>query len=98
MKTVSLKVKTSMEGGPSPSDQWKTMARQALDNVRVKSVRSWQNKRQIASRPAGPPWPGRSHKTELAGGGGDAMQAKGKKLGQGVSMKSLKGAHFEVEF
>ena len=29
--------------------------------------------------------------------GGDAMQAKGKKLGQGVSMKSLKGTHFEVE-
>ena len=34
---------------------------------------------------------------ELAGGDGDTMQAKGKKLGQGVSMKSLKGAHFEVE-
>ena len=42
-------------------------------------------------------WPGRRHKTELAGGGGDAMQGKGKKLSQGVSMKSLKGARFEVE-
>ena len=29
--------------------------------------------------------------------GGDAMQIKRKKLSQGVSMKSLKGAHFEVE-
>jgi len=26
------------------------------------------------------------------------MQVKGKKLGHGVSMKSLKGAHFEVNF
>ena len=34
---------------------------------------------------------------KFASGGGDAMQAKGKKLGQGVSMKGLKGAHFEVE-
>ena len=40
---------------------------------------------------------GRRHKAELVGGGGDAMQAKGKKLSQGVSMKSLKGAHFEME-
>ena len=44
----------------------------------------------------GPLWLGRRHKAELAGGGGDAMQAKGKKLGQGVLMKSLKEAHFEV--
>ena len=44
------------------------------------------------------PWPGRRHhKAEFAGGGGDVMQAKRKKLGQRVSMKSLKGAHFEVE-
>jgi len=43
------------------------------------------------------PWPGRRHKAELAGGGGDVVQAKRKKLSQGVSMKSLKGAHFEVE-
>ena len=43
------------------------------------------------------PWPGRRHKAEFAGGGGDAMQDKRKKLGQEVSMKSLKGAHFEVE-
>ena len=35
---------------------------------------------------------------EFAGGGGDTMQDKRKKLGEGgVSMKSLKGAHFEVE-
>ena len=27
------------------------------------------------------PWLGRHHKAELAGGGDDAMQAKGKKLG-----------------
>jgi len=72
------------------------MTRQTLNNVRVKSVRPWQNKRRIASRPAGPPWPRRRHKAELAGGG-DAMQAKGKKLSQRVSIKSLKGAHFEVE-
>ena len=44
------------------------------------------------------PWPRRRHKAELAGGGSDAMQVKGKKLGHGVSMKSLKGAHFEVDF
>jgi len=44
------------------------------------------------------PWLGRGHKAEFTGGGGDAMHAKGKKLGQRVSMKSLKGAHFEVEF
>ena len=44
------------------------------------------------------PWPERRHKAEFAGDGGDAMQAKGKKLGQQrVSMKSLKGAYFEVE-
>ena len=43
-------------------------------------------------------WPGRRHKAKFTGGGGDAMQAKRKKLGQRVSMKSLKGAHFEVEF
>jgi len=43
------------------------------------------------------PWPGRHHKAEFADGGSDAMQAKGMKLGQGVSMKSLKGAYFEVE-
>ena len=72
------------------------MAQQALDNVRVKSVRPWQNKRRIASRPTGPPWPRRHHKAELAGGG-DAMQAKGKKLSQRVSIKSLKGAHFVVK-
>jgi len=34
---------------------------------------------------------------EFADGGGDAIQAKRKKLGKGVSMKSLKGVHFEVE-
>ena len=45
----------------------------------------------------GGPWPGRRHKAELASGGSDAMQLKRKKLGQGVSMKSLKGAYFEVE-
>jgi len=40
----------------------------------------------------------RRHKAKFAGDDGDAMQAKGKKLGQsGVSMKSLKGAHFGVE-
>jgi len=98
VKTVSLKVKTSIEGGASPSDRWKTMARQAPDNVHVKSVRLWQNKRQIALRPIGPPWPGRRHKAELAGGGGDAIQAKRKKLSQGVSMKSLKRAYYEMEF
>ena len=43
-------------------------------------------------------WPGRRHKAEFAGGGGDAMQVKGKKVSQGVLMKSLKGAYFEVEF
>jgi len=43
------------------------------------------------------PWPGRRHKAEFAGGDGDAMQAKGKKLGQGASIKSLKGAHLKVE-
>jgi len=42
------------------------------------------------------PWSGRRHKLELTDGGGDAMQVKGKKLDQGVLMKSLKGAHFEV--
>ena len=40
--------------------------------------------------------PRRRHKAELADGGGDAMQAKGKKLSKRVSMKSLKGAHFKV--
>jgi len=34
---------------------------------------------------------------KLAGGGGDAMQSKGKKLSKRVSMKSSKGAHFVVE-
>jgi len=43
------------------------------------------------------PWPGRRHKAEFAGGGGDAMQAKEKKLGQRVSKKIMKGAHFEVQ-
>ena len=44
------------------------------------------------------PVAGRRHKAEFAGGGGDAMQTTKKKLGQGgVSIKSLKGAHFEVE-
>ena len=43
------------------------------------------------------PWSGRHHKVKFAGGSGDAMQVKGKKLGQEVSIKSLKGAHFEVE-
>jgi len=43
------------------------------------------------------PWPGRRHKAEFAGDGGDVMQAKGKKLGQGVSMQSFKGTHFKVE-
>ena len=42
-------------------------------------------------------WPGRRHKAKFFGGDGDAMQANGMKLDQGVSMKSLKGAHFEVE-
>jgi len=37
-------------------------------------------------------------KAESTCGGSDAMQAKGKKLGQTVSMKNLKGAYFEVEF
>ena len=32
------------------------------------------------------------HKAKFAGGGGDAMHVKGKKLGQGVSMESLKGS------
>ena len=40
---------------------------------------------------------GRGHRAEFAGGDGDAMQVKGKKLGQEVSIKSLKGTHFEVE-
>ena len=40
---------------------------------------------------------GRRHKEELAGGSGDAMQAKEKKLTQEVSMKNFKGAHFKVE-
>ena len=40
---------------------------------------------------------GKRHKLEFAGGGSDAIQVKGKKLSQGVSMKSLKEAHFEVE-
>ena len=71
---------------------------QALDNVCVKSVRPWQNKRRIASRPARLPWSERRHKEELGGGGGDVMHTKRKKLGQGVSIKSLKRAHFEVEF
>ena len=39
----------------------------------------------------------KASQAKLAGSGGDAMQAKEKKLGQGVSMKSLKGAHFEEE-
>ena len=43
------------------------------------------------------PWLGMRHKAKFAGGDGDAMQAKGKKLSRGVSMKNLKGAHFEVE-
>ena len=43
------------------------------------------------------PWPGRSDKAEFTGGGDDAMQAKRKKLSQGVLMKNLKGAHFKVE-
>jgi len=35
---------------------------------------------------------------KFATGGGDAIQTKGKKLGQsGVSMKRLNGARFEVE-
>jgi len=45
----------------------------------------------------GVPWSGRCHKAEFACGGGDAMQAKGKKLGQRVLMKSLKGAQFEMK-
>ena len=45
----------------------------------------------------GAPWPRRRHKAELACDCSDAMQVKGKKLDQGVSMKSLKGTHFEVE-
>ena len=40
----------------------------------------------------------RRHKVKLAGGGGDAMQVKRKKLGQRISMKNLKRSHFEVEF
>ena len=43
------------------------------------------------------PWPGRRHKAKFAGGDGNVMQAKRKKLGLGLLMKSLKGAHFEVE-
>ena len=46
----------------------------------------------------GVPMDGRRHKAEFAGGGGDAMQVKRKKLCQyGVSMKRLKEAHFKVE-
>ena len=37
---------------------------------------------RIASKPAGPPWPERCHKVKFDSDGGDAMQAKGKKLGQ----------------
>ena len=43
-------------------------------------------------------WLGKHHKAEFTGGGSDAMQAKENKLGQGVLMKSLNEAHFEVEF
>jgi len=73
------------------------MTRQDLDNIRVKLVRPWQNLRRIASKPAGPHgW--KASQSEICWcGGGDIIQAKGKKLGQGVSMKSLKGAHFKVE-
>ena len=49
----------------------------------------------IASRLTGPPWSERRHKAEFVVG--DAMQVKGKKLSQGVLMKSLKGAHFKVK-
>ena len=42
-------------------------------------------------------WMERRHKAKFFGGGSDAMQEKGKKLSQKVSMKNLKGAHFEVE-
>ena len=31
---------------------------------------------------SGASWPKRRHKAKLAGGGGDAIQVKGKKLGQ----------------
>jgi len=43
------------------------------------------------------PWSGRRHKAKFASSDGDAMKVKRKKLGQGASMKSLKGAHFEEE-
>ena len=82
-----------MEDEPSPSDRWKIMTRQVLDNIRVKLVRAWQNKRRIALRPAGPPWPGKRHKAKFAGGSGDAIQAMGQKLGQGgVSNEKLEGS------
>ena len=45
----------------------------------------------------GAPWPGRRRKAKFTGDGGDAIQAKEKKPGQGISMKSLKGANFEEE-
>ena len=44
-----------------------------------------------------PQWPESRHKMKFAGSNGDAMQAKKNKLGQRISIQSLKGAHFEVE-
>ena len=50
-----------------------------------------------ASKSVRAPSPGWRDKAKLAGSVSDIMQVKGKKLIQGVSMKSLKGAYFEVE-
>ena len=52
MKTVSLKIKISMEGRPSPSDQWKTMTSPWQYSCKV--GKAMENKRRIASRSAGP--------------------------------------------
>jgi len=45
----------------------------------------------------GGPMAGKASQSKT-GDDGDAIQAKRKKLGQGVSMKNLKGAHLKVEF
>ena len=39
---------------------------------------------------------GKASQSGITSDTGDAMQAKKKKLGQEVSLKNLKGAHFEV--
>ena len=78
-----------IDGGP-----WQN---KGLNNVRVKLVKIIAELEADCLKIGRAPWPGRHHKAELAGGSGDAMQAKEKKLGRKVSMKSLKGAHIEVE-